>query len=57
MTVLDVAEQDVRTLPFCLISMMAAPEGPVKLNNEVANAPVKVTVPKLANGASESCGE
>lgn len=43
------AEQEVRTL-LCWMSMIVAPEGPDEPDEDVADAPVKVTVPKLAKG-------
>ena len=51
-TELAEAEQEVRILSFCLMSMMVAPAGVVVPDAEVAVAPVKVTVPKLAKGTS-----
>lgn len=43
----------VRTLPFCSMSMMVAPDGPTVPEEPVAEAPVKVTSPKSAKGTSE----
>ena len=49
-TEVEEAEQDVRTLLLCSMSMIVAPDGPTEPEDEVADAPVKVTVPKLAKG-------
>ena len=43
----------VRTLPFCSMSIVFALPGPTEPEPVFALAPVKVTVPKLANGTSE----
>lgn len=46
-------EELVRTLLFCLMSIRVAPEGVTVPEDPLAEAPVKVTVPKLANGTRE----
>lgn len=46
-------EELVRTFPFCLMSMRVAPAGVTLPEPVVAEAPVKVTVPKSANGTRE----
>ncbi len=47
-------ELEVSTLLLCSMSMSVAPDGPtVEPLLVVADAPVKVTVPKLAKGTSE----
>lgn len=43
----------VKTLLLCLMSMMLAPEGPTEPEEVLAEASVKVTVPKLAKGTRE----
>ena len=51
MTELDVVETEVKTWLFCSMSMSVAPEGPTaEPLFGVADAPVNVTLPKLANG-------
>lgn len=52
-TLLLVVDTLVRTLPFCSMSIRVAPEGPTVPEEPVADAPVKVTVPKSAKGTSE----
>jgi hypothetical protein len=49
-TELLVVETEVKTLLFCSMSMMVAPEGPTVPEEVVASAPLKVTDPKLAKG-------
>ena len=46
-------ETEVRVLPLCWMSMRTAPEGPTELDDVLATAPEKVTVPKLAKGTSD----
>lgn len=46
-------EQSVRTLLLCSMSMMVAPVTPTLLDPDLAEAPVKVTVPKSANVTKE----
>ena len=54
MTELPLVETEVRTLLFCSMSMRVAPDGPtVEPETVPADAPVKVTVPKLAKGTRE----
>ena len=54
MTELPLVETEVRTLLFCSMSMRVAPDGPtVEPLTVPADAPVKVTVPKLAKGTRE----
>ena len=51
---MELVETEVRTLLFCWMSMSVEPDGPtVEPLVVVADAPVKVTVPKLAKGTSE----
>ena len=48
---MPLTELDVSTRLFCEMSMRVEPDGPtVEPEFVVADAPVKVTVPKLANG-------
>ena len=50
---MPLTELDVSTRLFCEMSMRVEPDGPtVEPEFVVADAPVKVTVPKLANGTS-----
>lgn len=54
MTLLEEVEAEVKTLLFCSMSMMVAPEGPTVVPElVVASALEKVTVPKLAKGTRE----
>ena len=50
MTEDELAETEVRTRPFCSMSMMVAPAGVVVPLEVPADTPVKVTVPQLARG-------
>ena len=53
-TLLPLADALVSTRPFCSMLMIVAPDGPTDEPLLVpADAPVKVTVPKLAKGTSE----
>ena len=54
MTEEPLADAEVSTRPFCSMLMIVAPEGDVEPLPVLADAPVNVTVPKLANGTSES---
>lgn len=56
-TVDEVSEQEVKTLLFCSISIMVAPVTPTVVPLLTAEAEVKVTVPKSANGTSEQSVE
>ena len=51
---MELVETEVRTLLFCSMSMSVEPDGPtVEPLVVVADAPVKVTVPKFAKGTRE----
>ena len=51
---MELVETEVRTVLLCSMSMIVAPDGPTDVPAVVvADAPVKVTVPKLAKGTSE----
>lgn len=56
-TVDEVVEQEVKISLFCSMSMIVAPDGPTAVPLLVAEAPVKVTVPKSAKGTSEQSPE
>ena len=50
MTEDEEAEQEVRTTPLWRMSIIVAPDGPTVPEDEVADAPVKLTAPKSAKG-------